>query len=126
MEEIVFAAGPYFIGIVFLIVFVVIIFTVIKGITQWQKNERSPRISVPVTVKTKRTDVRRHANHNDNLVSHSTSTSYYVTFEFESGDRSEFHISGSEYGQLAEGDSGILTFQGTRYLGFERRVEHQA
>ena len=49
-----------------------------------------------------------------------TTTSYHVTFEFDSGDRSEFSLSGSQYGMLAEADIGILTFQGTRYLGFER------
>ena len=32
----------------------------------------------------------------------------------------ELHVSGSEYGMLAEGDNGRLTFQGTRYLSFER------
>lgn len=46
---------------------------------------------------------------------------YYVTFEVESGDRMELHVPGREYGQLAEGDKGKLSFQGTRYLGFERR-----
>ena len=50
----------------------------------------------------------------------SRSTSYYVTFEVESGDRLELRISGSEYGLLAEGDFGMLTFQGTRYLSFDR------
>ena len=28
---------------------------------------------------------------------------------------------GSDYGMLVEGDIGKLSFQGTRYLGFERR-----
>ena len=51
---------------------------------------------------------------------HSTYTHYYATFEVESGDRMEFELRGSEYGLLAEGDLGKLTFQGTRYLGFER------
>lgn len=60
-----------------------------------------------------------HHNHNDHLKSHS-STTYYVTFEVESGDRLEFAISGSEYGQLVEGDQGKLSFQGTRYQGFAR------
>lgn len=32
----------------------------------------------------------------------------------------EFAMDGAEYGLLAEGDRGRLTFQGTRYLGFER------
>ena len=49
-----------------------------------------------------------------------SSTSYYVTFQVESGDRMELSVKSSEYGMLAEGDSGRLTFQGTRFLGFER------
>ena len=44
----------------------------------------------------------------------------YVTFQVESGDRMELSIDGSEYGLLAEGDEGVLTLQGTRYLGFDR------
>lgn len=50
----------------------------------------------------------------------SASTWYYVTFQVESGDRMEFSVTGSEYGMLAEGDCGKLSFQGTRYLSFER------
>ena len=48
------------------------------------------------------------------------STSYYVTFQVESGDRIELGVSGMEYGMLIEGDTGRLSFQGTRYLSFER------
>ena len=40
--------------------------------------------------------------------------------EIESGDRVELHAAGSEYGLLIEGDKGKLSFQGTRFLGFER------
>ena len=54
-----------------------------------------------------------------NTMAH-TFTTYYVTFQVESGDRMELRLSGTEYGQLAEGDTGKLSFQGTRYLGFER------
>ena len=50
----------------------------------------------------------------------STFTSYYVTFQVESGDRMEFEVDGSDYGLLVQGDIGKLSFQGTRYLGFER------
>ena len=49
-----------------------------------------------------------------------TSTSYYVIFEVESGAWMEFSVYGKKYGMLAEGDMGRLTFQGTRYLSFER------
>jgi hypothetical protein len=47
-------------------------------------------------------------------------TAYFATFELESGERLEFVLSGRAYGLLAEGDSGTLTYQGTRYHGFER------
>ena len=39
----------------------------------------------------------------------------------ESGDRMELSVTGREYGMLSEGDAGRLSFQGTRYLGFERQ-----
>ena len=45
---------------------------------------------------------------------------YHVTFEVESVDRMELKVSRSEYGMLVIGDSGRVSFQGTRYLGFER------
>ncbi|MBX9680641.1 MAG: DUF2500 domain-containing protein [Gemmataceae bacterium] len=32
----------------------------------------------------------------------------------------EFWIEGEEYGLLVEGDVGVLSYQGTRYLGFQR------
>lgn len=115
-----FNFGPIFIVIIFMIVIGTFLFALINGVKQWRKNENSPRLSVPAMVKTKRTNVSRHTHHHDSHHSHSTSTAYYTTFEFESGDRLELKLSGSEYGQLAEGDYGILTFQGTRYLDFKR------
>ena len=39
-----------------------------------------------------------------------------------SGDRMELKMMGREYGLLAEGDTEMLSFQGTRYLGFERNI----
>ena len=45
------------------------------------------------------------------------------------GDRLELRLPGREYGLLTEGDTGLLTFQGTRYLSFERQgtaVSYQA
>lgn len=121
--DLMFQIVPIFIGIIFVIVIGGIIFNVVNGIGQWRKNEQTPRLSVPSEIKSKRTYVSSHAYAHDDHPTHRTSTSYYVTFEFSSGDRSEFKIPGKEYGQLVEGDVGILTFQGTRYLGFERKHE---
>ena len=90
----------------------------VKGIGQWHKNNNSPRLTVEAVVAAKRTDISHHHDANTHVDHHTTW--YYVTFEVQSGDRMEFGVSGSEYGLLAEGDYGKLTFQGTRYLGFER------
>ncbi|WP_456278738.1 DUF2500 domain-containing protein [Bacillus sp. AK128] len=125
MGDLMFQIVPIFIAIIFVFVIGSIIFSVFKGIGQWHKNEQSPKLRVSAIVKSKRADVSRSSNmhhHQDNHHHHSTSTHtrYFVTFEFESGDRLEFHVSGKEYGLLSENDIGILNFQGTRYLGFER------
>lgn len=106
----------------FLLVFGLILVTVINNLRQWNKNNHSPRLTVPATVVSKRTNVsHHHHNHGTGHVGHtSTSTSYHVTFQVESGDRMELSMAGHEYGMLVEGDRGRLTFQGTRYLGFER------
>ena len=111
--------------IMFLIVFGIamssVLMTTIRSMKEWNKNNHSPRLTVPVIVVTKRTDVsrRRHRGANGHH-HHHTSTTYYATFEVESGDRMELRLDGSEYGLMVEGDKGKLSFQGTRFLGFER------
>ena len=108
--------------LMFFLVFGMILFTFIKGIGQWHQNNNSPRLTVQATVVSKRGDVSHHHHHDANGIGHdSTSTTYYVTFQVASGDRMELCVSSREYGMLVEGDYGDLTFQGTRYLGFERR-----
>ena len=114
-------------NIMFTIFFILVIGTfvvmLVKGISEWNKNNHSPRLTVPATIIAKRTNVSRHRHGGANSHHHHhTSTTYYVTFQVESGDRMEFHISGQEYGLLIEGDHGNLSFQGTRYLGFERSI----
>ncbi len=110
---------------VFLLVIAVFVVNAETAVTQWNKNNHSPVLTVDAKVVSRRTSVRTHHHGGDAAGTGgyhtSSSTSYYVTFEVESGDRMEFHLTGSEYGMLAEGDMGKLRFQGTRYLGFERR-----
>jgi len=113
-------------GIMFFVVFVLVvgmfIVVIVRGISEWNNNNHSPRLTVDATVVTKRTNVshHHHANAGNSGFHSSSSTTYYVTFQMESGDRMEMHVSGSEFGMLVEGDRGKLSFQGTRYLGFER------
>ena len=106
-------------SLIFLVVIGMFIFIAAKGISQWNKNNHSPRLTVPATVVAKRTNVS-HDHHHNNMHHTTHSTTYYVTFQVQSGDRMELHVTGQEYGLLVEGDQGSLSFQGTRYLGFER------
>ncbi len=125
-----FGTGFTIFQIMFILVFVIVIgmFIVmaVKGISQWNKNNHSPRLTIPAAIVAKRTNVSHHHHHNHGGTGmhHTThSTTYYVTFQVESGDRMELQMSGREFGMLVEGDRGLLTFQGTRYLGFERKYE---
>lgn len=52
--------------------------------------------------------------------SSSTSQWYYVTFQLShTNERHELPVNGRYDGQLAEGDEGQLTIQGTRFKGFD-------
>lgn len=96
----------------FHIISMILITMIILGIILFIviKNRRSPRLIVPATVLTKRTLRRRK----------SSDTYYFVTFQFESGDTMEFFITHIDYRKLKEDDFGELTFQGTRFIGFEK------
>lgn len=115
--------------IMFILIFIIIVFTFVKGIATWFKNNNSPRLTVSARIVAKRQNTTHNNQPNAGDISGAhgfhtiSSTSYYVTFQVDSGDRMELSVSGSEYGVLAEGDKGQLTFQGTRYLTFDRKIE---
>jgi hypothetical protein len=118
-----FTFVPIMIGLIFVLVFGTIIYRAIKGGQQWNRNNNSPVLTVRATVIAKRSDIHVHHHGdgvNDMNMHTSSSTTYYVTFQVQSGDRMEFVVQGNEYGVLIEGDEGDLTFQGTRYKGFVR------
>lgn len=115
---------PAIVTLGFIVVFGFFIVTAVKGAKQWNYNNKQPVLTVAAKVVSKRTNVSSSMhNHGDGMAHHSSTTTYYATFEVESGDRMEFHVNGSEYGMLVEGDRGKLTFQGTRYLGFRRDAQ---
>lgn len=115
--EMAFSIIPIMIALIFLLVFFVFLLAGIKGLSEWSKNNRSPKIIVDAVVMGKREDI----SHRGGGHRHYSHTTYYIAYELESGDRIEFRVDGSEYGIQREGDKGKLTFQGTRYLGFERQ-----
>lgn len=119
LNGIMFNIIPLIIFMGFIFVFGTIIVRSIQGAKQWNRNNNSPVLTVNATVVTKRSSVRHH-HHTGDSMHHSSSSSYYVTFEVESGDRMELSVKDFEYGMLVEKDQGKLTFQGTRYLEFNR------
>ena len=104
--------------ILFMVVFVIVIGTfvvvAVKNVAEWGRNNASPRLSSPATVVAKR---EHHYSHHNG----GGGTTYYATFQFESGDRMELRLPDRDAGLLAEGDRGMLHFQGTRFLGFDRQ-----
>ncbi|WRP07677.1 DUF2500 domain-containing protein [Rossellomorea aquimaris] len=114
--DMMFQIVPVFIGIIFVIVISFILFSVIKGVGEWSKNNQSPTLNVRAKVLAKRTAVRGGGETR-------AYSQYFVTFEVESGDRVELKVKDNEFGMLVEGDLGELTFQGSRYLGFVRHSQ---
>jgi hypothetical protein len=116
----------FFFVAIFVVVIGVFVMVIVKGLKEWSDNNQQPVLTVPAKVVTKRTNLSVSSDFNNtgsnNSFNHGTSssTSYFATFEFSSGDRKEFKLSASQYGLLAEDDTGDLTFQGTRYQGFHR------
>ena len=128
--DIMFSIVPVIVVLGFILVFGLIIVRVVKSGIEWNSNNNSPVLTVGAKVVAKRMVVSRHNHHSHHHHGHghamhhtSASTTYFATFEVESGDRLELKVPDKEYGMLAEGDSGKLTFQGTRYKGFEREKD---
>lgn len=102
---------------IFVILWFVLFFYIIgKGIVQWIANENSPVLTQPATI----VDMRRKTHHHHHNGHHHHSHSYHITFEKAGGERIELKVRRQEYNEMAIGDSGMLTHQGTRYQGFAR------
>lgn len=95
--------------------FALFFFLIARGVAQWFENENSPQLTVSAVI----VDMRRKTHHHHSGGHHHHSHSYYVTFQTDDGMRMELRVRGREYRLLAVGDRGSLTYQGTRYLGFE-------
>lgn len=113
-HNIMISTMPVIIIIFFIIITGVILISIAKGVKEHFRNNSMEETTIPARIITKRTHV--WGGHGDT----SASTSYYVTFEDECGNRMEFSVRNSFFGMYAEGDKGMLTHQGTRFLHFER------
>lgn len=107
--------GLFLIFILFFLA--ILIIPLVKSLTERSRNSHLPVENLQSVVVAKRLSVSGGGNNS------SASTYYYITFELEDDSRIEFSVNYRAYGEIAEGDRGILTLQGTRFLGFERRSD---
>ncbi|MBW4601631.1 MAG: DUF2500 domain-containing protein [Calothrix sp. FI2-JRJ7] len=106
---------PIFVIGIFATVFGLLGFAIYKGISTAAYNRKQPIISREAKVVSKRQHVSGGGGNG------STSTSYYITFEFTDSSREELGLSGREYALIAEGDKGTLYSQGTWFKEFKRQ-----
>jgi Protein of unknown function (DUF2500) len=103
-----------FIALFFIVVLGAILWAILRGLGQWQRNNSLPVTTVPATVLAKRHELRGGSGDTR------ASTSHFVTFEVEGGERVELPVSGPDFGVMIERDRGQLTYQGTRFKAFAR------
>ncbi len=103
----------------------VILFTAIRALYIWNKNNHSPRQTVHAEVFTKRQDFSTFRHNANNGIGHYNTmyVKYFVLFQLDNGEKIRLKVKPGEYDLLRERDKGMLTYQGTRYLGFEAQAE---
>ncbi|MFD1955074.1 DUF2500 domain-containing protein [Paenibacillus thailandensis] len=114
-----FGPPPIFTFFFFLIAAVIagtFLFIVVRGLRTWSSNNAAEPETRSCKVAAKRTEVWGGSGDS------SANTSYFITFEFHDGSRKELPVRGADYGMIAEGDYGIVTFQGTRFKHFDRGI----
>ena len=114
-----------FMFLMFAAVFGLIIYKIVNHVSEEAKNSKAPVLTVEAKVVSKRTSVSGTGGSmqmNGMYSSGTTSTSYYVTFQAPDGSRLELKVPGKKYGMLAEGDTGLLTYQRKRFVGYKRRI----
>ncbi len=109
-----FRIFPYLFVAMFVLVFGIIFYIGIRALLGSAHDRRQPQVPVPARVVGRRTQVWG-GGHNA-----PASTRQYVTFEFTNTQRLELSVPASEAGYLVEGDTGVLTFQGGRFISFVR------
>jgi hypothetical protein len=105
-------AGPFaVVPIGFVVIGVLMFIKVLQKTAQFQS---SSSVGRPAIIRAKRTEV---SGGSDN---HSASTSYFITAEFEAGDRQEYAADAALYARVAEGDAGVLYTRSELAQDFDR------
>ena len=104
-----------FIVLFFVVFFGAIALAVVRGLRRRAQDDAAPIEELPARLVGRRQENRGGGE--TRIV-----TKHFVTFELNSGQRLELEVSGEQYGQLIEGDRGVLRRKGSRFLGFDRQL----
>jgi hypothetical protein len=115
-----FEGAPWFFMVVAVLIGLAV--TAVVGAIAWRtvSTLTKPRQTVQATCVGKRQSRSSGTPATADSPGASGSSWYYATFELIDGTRRELHCSGRDYGMLAEGDRGPLTYQGDVLRSFSR------
>ena len=111
-----------------ILVLIIAIFTAIffRCIFEWTINKCSAKESVDAFVVAKQQGMiqQQIPNAGDATGGHGFTLQeqpwYKITFRMTDSTEKEFNVDNQSFRELKEGEKGILTYQGTRYLGFKK------
>ena len=110
--------------IVMLIIIGVILVGIVWSIVEKSRNNAQPTLSAEARVVAIDGRDSGAFTHSGTKAFLNLNREYRITFELlSSGERKKFYVPVKGHKTIAEGDVGVLTFQGTRYISFKR---HQA
>lgn len=107
----------------FIAMFAIVIgFIIIIIARQEISNKRSPRIITMATISDKKIDEyhTREPFENSPGMKEEILQLHYVIFSLEGGDSVKLRVSKLKYDNLKKGTTGKLTFQGEKYISFEK------
>lgn len=108
----------------FMILFIVVLSVMVAYVLfRWLKDKSSPKITTMAKIISKETHKIKHASNRVAGIGRrkTYSDEYYITFQLEHNNTLKLFIrTEEEYEHLHEGDKGKLTFQGKRYINFEK------
>ena len=104
--------------LLFVVIIAFILIKAVKKNNQREKNALRPVLTARARVKSRRLIIRPN-----NITALGVSTDTLegkVVFESEDGEELEFRLIGKNYRDIFDGDEGMLTYQGSDFISFER------
>ena len=116
---------PIFFCLMFAVAFGLIIGTAVKASREKKANDAAPVQELEARVASRRSHVSSALQSVDRETADvrglTARVTHYITFQMQNGEEMELQVSAADYEQLTEGEQGVLSLQGSRYLGFTRQ-----